>query len=167
MPLTCFFICFCPDQSRSPPSLGSCFSPSRPVPSCPLKRGYFLGPGQSHLLTPPPSPMPYCLRRHLPSLSPLYVCGAFFFLLCPVLTSATTACTAGTPTPKETRHKLMATRTSQCHCHVPMERATCSHLEWQLNVDPSMLRDFRHRVQQDFAVLNSPQATAANCLPTR
>ena len=42
----------------------------------------------------------------------------------------------------------------------------CSHLEWQLNIDPSMLRDFQHRVQQDFAMLNLPQATPANRLHT-
>jgi len=42
----------------------------------------------------------------------------------------------------------------------------CSHLEWQLNVDPSTLRDFQHRVQQDFAASNLPQATPANCLHT-
>lgn len=27
----------------------------------------------------------------------------------------------------------------------------CSYLEWQLNVDPSTLRDFQNRVQRDFA----------------
>jgi len=32
-----------------------------------------------------------------------------------------------------------------------MEREMCSYLEWQLNVDPSTLRDFQARVQQDFA----------------
>jgi len=32
-----------------------------------------------------------------------------------------------------------------------MEREMCSYLEWQLNVDPSTLRDFSNRVQQDFA----------------
>ncbi|KAI0285233.1 hypothetical protein BC826DRAFT_918884 [Russula brevipes] len=32
-----------------------------------------------------------------------------------------------------------------------MEREMCSYLEWQLNVDPSTLRDFQSRVQQDFA----------------
>jgi len=30
-------------------------------------------------------------------------------------------------------------------------RSMCSHLEWQLNVDPSTLRDFQARIQQDFA----------------
>ena len=39
-----------------------------------------------------------------------------------------------------------------------MERAMCSYVEWQLNVDPSMLRDFQHRVQQDFTVSKSPRA---------
>jgi hypothetical protein len=32
-----------------------------------------------------------------------------------------------------------------------MEREMCSYLEWQLNVDPSTLRDFQNRVQRDFA----------------
>ncbi|KAF8500141.1 hypothetical protein F5888DRAFT_1610407, partial [Russula emetica] len=32
-----------------------------------------------------------------------------------------------------------------------MEREMCSYLEWQLNVDPTTLRDFQARVQQDFA----------------
>src|SRR5216684_8395400 len=32
-----------------------------------------------------------------------------------------------------------------------MEREMCSYLEWQLNVDPSTLRDFQARVQHDFA----------------
>jgi hypothetical protein len=32
-----------------------------------------------------------------------------------------------------------------------MEREMCSYLEWQLNVDPSTLRDFQSCVQQDFA----------------
>ena len=27
-----------------------------------------------------------------------------------------------------------------------MERAMCSYMEWQLNVDPSMLHDFQHHV---------------------
>ena len=40
-----------------------------------------------------------------------------------------------------------------------MEQEMCSYLEWQLNVDPSPLRDFRHRVQQAFAVSNLPEAT--------
>ncbi|KAI0282721.1 hypothetical protein BC826DRAFT_1132822, partial [Russula brevipes] len=31
-----------------------------------------------------------------------------------------------------------------------MEQEMCSYLEWQLNVDPSTLRDFQSRVQQDF-----------------
>ena len=30
-----------------------------------------------------------------------------------------------------------------------MEREMCSYLEWQLNVDPSTLRDFQNRVQRD------------------
>ena len=34
----------------------------------------------------------------------------------------------------------------------------CSYLEWHLNVDPSMLCDFRHRIQQDFAMSNLPEA---------
>jgi len=33
-----------------------------------------------------------------------------------------------------------------------MERAMCSYLEWQLNVEPSTLRDFRHCVQPDCGV---------------
>ncbi|KAH9057673.1 hypothetical protein EDB87DRAFT_1578552 [Lactarius vividus] len=32
-----------------------------------------------------------------------------------------------------------------------MEREMCSYLEWQLNVDPSTLRDFESRVRHDFA----------------
>jgi hypothetical protein len=32
-----------------------------------------------------------------------------------------------------------------------MEREMCSYLEWQLDVDPSTLRDFQARVQQDVA----------------
>jgi len=32
-----------------------------------------------------------------------------------------------------------------------MEREMCSYLEWQLNVDPTTLRDFESRVRQDFA----------------
>lgn len=32
-----------------------------------------------------------------------------------------------------------------------MEREMCSYLEWQLNVDPTTLRDFQARVQLDFA----------------
>ncbi|KAF8487731.1 hypothetical protein F5888DRAFT_1810486 [Russula emetica] len=32
-----------------------------------------------------------------------------------------------------------------------MEREMCSYLEWQLNVDPTTLRDFQAWVQQDFA----------------
>jgi hypothetical protein len=32
-----------------------------------------------------------------------------------------------------------------------MEREMCSYLEWQLNVDPLMLRNFQNRVQCDFA----------------
>jgi hypothetical protein len=32
-----------------------------------------------------------------------------------------------------------------------MEREMCSYLEWQLNVDPTTLRDFQARVQQDFS----------------
>jgi hypothetical protein len=32
-----------------------------------------------------------------------------------------------------------------------MEREMCSYLEWQLNVDPTTLRDFQTRVQIDFA----------------
>jgi len=32
-----------------------------------------------------------------------------------------------------------------------MEREMCSYLEWQLNVDPTTLRDFQARVQHDFA----------------
>ncbi|KAH9961122.1 hypothetical protein BC827DRAFT_1260608 [Russula dissimulans] len=32
-----------------------------------------------------------------------------------------------------------------------MEREMCSYLEWQLNVEPSTLRDFQSRVQHDFA----------------
>ncbi|KAF8502889.1 hypothetical protein F5888DRAFT_1868232 [Russula emetica] len=32
-----------------------------------------------------------------------------------------------------------------------MEREMCSYLEWQLNVDPTTLRNFQARVQQDFA----------------
>ncbi|KAH9989749.1 hypothetical protein BJV77DRAFT_668770 [Russula vinacea] len=32
-----------------------------------------------------------------------------------------------------------------------MEREMCSYLEWQLNVDPTTLRDFQNRVQRDFA----------------
>jgi len=32
-----------------------------------------------------------------------------------------------------------------------MEQEMCSYLEWQLNINPSTLRDFQHRVQQDFA----------------
>jgi hypothetical protein len=32
-----------------------------------------------------------------------------------------------------------------------MEREMCSYLEWQLNVDPTTLRDFQTRVQADFA----------------
>ena len=39
-----------------------------------------------------------------------------------------------------------------------MEQAMCSYLEWQLNVDPSMLCNFQHRVQQDFVVSNLPEA---------
>jgi len=40
-----------------------------------------------------------------------------------------------------------------------MEREMCSYLEWQLNVDPSPLRDFRHRIQQAFAMSNLPEVT--------
>jgi hypothetical protein len=32
-----------------------------------------------------------------------------------------------------------------------MEREMCSYLEWQLNVDPTTLRDFESRVRHDFA----------------
>src|SRR5258707_1797333 len=32
-----------------------------------------------------------------------------------------------------------------------IERKMCSYLEWQLSVDPSMLRDFQARVQHNFA----------------
>ena len=32
-----------------------------------------------------------------------------------------------------------------------MEREMCSYLEWQLNVNPSTLRDFSNCIQQDFA----------------
>src|SRR5882762_11152189 len=32
-----------------------------------------------------------------------------------------------------------------------MEREMCSYLEWQLNVDPSTLRDFEAQVRRDFA----------------
>jgi hypothetical protein len=32
-----------------------------------------------------------------------------------------------------------------------MEWEMCSYLEWQLNVDPTTLRDFQARVQLDFA----------------
>jgi hypothetical protein len=32
-----------------------------------------------------------------------------------------------------------------------MEREMCSYLEWQLNVEPTTLRDFQSRVQHDFA----------------
>jgi len=39
-----------------------------------------------------------------------------------------------------------------------MERAMCFYLEWQLNVDPLMLRNFQHCVQQDFMVSNLPEA---------
>jgi len=28
-----------------------------------------------------------------------------------------------------------------------MEQAMCSYMEWQLNIDPLMLRDFQHCVQ--------------------
>jgi hypothetical protein len=34
-----------------------------------------------------------------------------------------------------------------------MEREMCSYLEWQLNVDPTTLRDFESRVRHDFASL--------------
>ena len=33
----------------------------------------------------------------------------------------------------------------------PMEREMCSYLDWQLDVDPTTLRDFQARVQLDFA----------------
>ncbi|KAI0026837.1 hypothetical protein K488DRAFT_91802, partial [Vararia minispora EC-137] len=32
-----------------------------------------------------------------------------------------------------------------------MEREMCSYLEWQLNVDPDVLREFQARVKHDFA----------------
>src|SRR5260221_310874 len=32
-----------------------------------------------------------------------------------------------------------------------MEREMCSYLEWQLSVDPLMLRDFQARVRHEFA----------------
>jgi len=32
-----------------------------------------------------------------------------------------------------------------------MVRQMCSYLEWQLNVDPSTLRDFESQVRRDFA----------------
>jgi len=31
-----------------------------------------------------------------------------------------------------------------------MGHKMCSYLEWQLNIDPSMLHDFTHHIQQDF-----------------
>jgi len=39
-----------------------------------------------------------------------------------------------------------------------MEREMCSHPEWQLNANLLTLHNFQHRVQQDFAVSNSPEA---------
>jgi len=39
-----------------------------------------------------------------------------------------------------------------------MEQEMYSYLEWQLNIDPSMLRNFQCCVQQDFTVSNSPEA---------
>ena len=39
-----------------------------------------------------------------------------------------------------------------------MEQEMCSHLEWQLNTNLLTLRDFQHRIQQDFAVSNLPEA---------
>jgi hypothetical protein len=37
-----------------------------------------------------------------------------------------------------------------------MEQEMCSYLEWQLNMNPSMLRDFQNRVQRDASVIPSP-----------
>jgi len=79
----------------------------------------------------------------LPSITfPLKVSGPFF---CGVLTSPDFCYHPPLPAPpllKKCDTKLTTTRISQHPSPIPMEQVVSSYLEWQLNVDPSTLRDF-------------------------
>ena len=79
----------------------------------------------------------------LPSVAfPLKVSGPFF---CGVLTSPDFCYHPPLPAPpllKKHDTKSTATRMSWHHSPIPMEQAVSSYLEWQLNINPSTLRNF-------------------------